>query len=46
MMLLVVKFHDLTGDEWLEAIVGVGEVWKGVCHACTVLIDDPQMMYL
>ena len=33
MMLLVVKLHDLTADEWLEGIIAVREVrecvWAG-----------------
>lgn len=31
-MLLVVKFHDLTGDVRLEAIVSVREIWESVGH--------------
>ena len=32
-MLLVVKLHDLLGDEGLERIVGVGEVGEYVGHS-------------
>jgi hypothetical protein len=37
-VLLVVKLHDLAGDERLEGIVGVGEVGESVLarHVCDV----------
>lgn len=39
-VLLVVKLHDLLGDEGLEAIVGVWEVGENVGHGVEVFESD------
>jgi hypothetical protein len=34
-VLVVVQFHDLAGNVWLESAVVVGEIWKNVFrHGC------------